>query len=100
MQHSKVYYSARHLYFVLNLSGILEIHGDVTRDIVLSLKDPKAPVQLTPGTKNITLTRKLDREGIDGPSSVTFTVLCDKRNHNEPVRKNFLLQFNNFCSCS
>lgn len=67
-------------------SGTLEIHGDVTRDISLSLRDGKSPIQIEPGTKNITLTKKLDREGIDGPSSVSFTVLCDKRNHNEPVR--------------
>ncbi|XP_021960448.2 protocadherin Fat 4 isoform X2 [Folsomia candida] len=66
--------------------GTLDIHGDINRDIALSLSsgDSSAPVQIEPGTKNITLTRKLDREGIEGPSSVTFTVLCDKRNDNEP----------------
>ncbi len=63
----------------------MEVHGDVTRDITLSLKDSKAPIQIEPGTKNLTLTSKLDRENIDGPSSVTFTVLCEKRNSNEPV---------------
>lgn len=69
-----------------NFLGTLAIHGDVNRDIVLSLRETKAPVRIEPGSKNITLTRKLDREGIDGPSSVTFTVLCDKKNYNEPVR--------------
>ncbi|ODM87088.1 Protocadherin-10, partial [Orchesella cincta] len=65
--------------------GTLDIHGDPSRDISLSLRETTAPVRIEPGTKNITLTRKLDKEGIEGPSSVTFTVLCDKRNHNEPL---------------
>jgi hypothetical protein len=65
---------------------MLQIHGDVNRDIILSLREKHAPVRIEPGTKNITLTSKLDREGVDGPSTVTFTVLCDKRNYSEPVR--------------
>ncbi|ODM95632.1 Fat-like cadherin-related tumor suppressor [Orchesella cincta] len=69
----------------LSYLGTLDIHGDPSRDISLSLRETTAPVRIEPGTKNITLTRKLDKEGIEGPSSVTFTVLCDKRNHNEPL---------------
>lgn len=75
----------KHLNFCISLLGTLDIHGEPSRDISLSLRETTAPVRIEPGTKNITLTRKLDKEGIEGPSSVTFTVLCDKRNHNEPV---------------
>ncbi|CAG7647491.1 unnamed protein product [Allacma fusca] len=64
--------------------GSLEIQGDVTRDIILSLRESTAPVRIESGTKNLTLTRKLDKEGVEGPSTVTFTILCDKRHHNEP----------------
>lgn len=72
----------------------MEIQGDVNRgDIVLSLRESSAPVRIEPGTKNITLTKKLDKEGKDGPSAVTFTVLCDaKQNSNDPVM-NFTLLF-------
>jgi len=71
---------------------VLQIHGDVTRDIILSLREKHAPVRIEPGTKNITLTGKLDREGKEGLPSVTFTVLCDKKNSNEPVRNFKLLR--------
>lgn len=73
--------------------GTLDIHGEPNRDITLSLRETTAPVRIEPGTKNITLTRKLDKEGNEGPSSVTFTVLCDKRNHNEPVGNNLFMTF-------
>ena len=78
---------SHHELFLIDFTttGSLEIQGDVTRDIVLGLRESTAPVRIEPGTKNLTLTRKLDKEGVEGPSTVTFTILCDKRHHTEPV---------------
>lgn len=33
---------------------------------------------ILPGTKNLTLRRKLDKEGIQGPSSVFVSLICER----------------------
>lgn len=63
--------------------GQIKINGDASPNgnIKLSLReqDRNAPVSLTPGTKDLILTSKLDKEGILGPSSVYVNVACDRR---------------------
>lgn len=60
--------------------GEIRIHGDprAIGSITLRLKEQDSPVEITPGTKNLTLRRKLDKEGIDGPSSVFVNVICER----------------------
>ena len=46
-------------------AGTLRIYGDPTDrggNIVLRLKESDSPVRIVPGTKNLTLTRRLDKE--------------------------------------
>ncbi|XP_059478572.1 protocadherin-like wing polarity protein stan [Neocloeon triangulifer] len=61
--------------------GSVRVHGDPGErgDISLRLRETDSPVQIAPGTGNLTLTRKLDKEGIDGPSSVYVNVICDRQ---------------------
>ncbi|XP_018319632.1 protocadherin Fat 4 [Agrilus planipennis] len=47
-------------------------------DIVLHLEESKGPVTIIPGSKNFTLKHQLDKEGIDGPSSVFLNVICER----------------------
>ncbi|KAJ9579848.1 hypothetical protein L9F63_004498, partial [Diploptera punctata] len=45
--------------------GTLRIYGDPSErggNIVLRLKELDSPVRIIPGTKNLTLTRRLDKE--------------------------------------
>ncbi|CAH0557101.1 unnamed protein product [Brassicogethes aeneus] len=49
--------------------------------IALRLKETdrtESPVSILPGTKNITLRRQLDKEGIAGASSVFVNIICEK----------------------
>nr|CAD7437671.1 unnamed protein product [Timema bartmani] len=68
--------------------GSLRIAGDPSDrggNIVLRLKELDSPVRISPGTKNITLARKLDKEGIDGPASVYVNVICDRKRTTDPA---------------
>nr|CAD7397117.1 unnamed protein product [Timema poppensis] len=86
--------------------GSLRIVGDPSDrggNIVLRLKELDSPVRISPGTKNITLARKLDKEvstprsgggksnystarvGIDGPASVYVNVICDRKRTTDPA---------------
>lgn len=58
-------------------------------DINLSLREKGSPVQIAPGTKDIVLITALDKEGIEGPSSVYVNVICDRRHSTDPVSKDF-----------
>lgn len=58
-------------------------------DINLSLREKGSPVQISPGTKDIVLIMALDKEGIEGPSSVYVNVICDRRHSSDPVSKDF-----------
>lgn len=46
-------------------------------------------MQISPGTKDIVLIVALDKEGIEGPSSVYVNVICDRRHSSDPVSKDF-----------
>lgn len=61
--------------------GRIRAVGDprpVIGSIVLRLKESDSPVDIAPGSKNLTLTRPLDKEGIDGPSSVFVNLICQR----------------------
>uniref|UniRef100_A0A1V1FIP7 Putative CTL9 n=1 Tax=Reticulitermes speratus TaxID=60591 RepID=A0A1V1FIP7_9NEOP len=67
--------------------GTLRIYGDPSDrggNIVLRLKELDSPVRIVPGTNNLTLTRQLDKEGVDGPSSVYVNVICDRKRTADP----------------
>lgn len=54
-------------------------------DIALRLQETDSPVRVPPGTKNLTLMRRLDKEGIEGPSSVYISIICDRKRTADPV---------------
>ncbi|KAK6633404.1 hypothetical protein RUM44_004006 [Polyplax serrata] len=67
---------------VNSVIGVLKIHGDPSEqfgDITLKLHRPDSPVKIAKGSKNLTLARQLDKEGIIGPSSVYVNILCERR---------------------
>ncbi|KAJ8940022.1 hypothetical protein NQ314_010853, partial [Rhamnusium bicolor] len=66
--------------------GQVRVHGDPRSggSIVLHLKENDSPVAITPGTKNLTLRRPLDKEGIDGPSSVFINLICERLHTLDP----------------
>ncbi len=73
-------------------SGKLRVKGnpkEVVGDINLSLREKGSPVKIMPGTKDIVLITALDKEGIEGPSSVYVNVICDRRHSTDPVSKDF-----------
>ncbi|XP_063224193.1 protocadherin Fat 4 [Bacillus rossius redtenbacheri] len=68
--------------------GSLRIIGDpseLTGDVVLRLKEVDSPVRIYPGSKNISLARRLDKEGIEGPASVYVNVICDRKRTVDPA---------------
>lgn len=72
--------------------GKLRINGNPSKelgDINLSLREKGSPVEISPGTKDIVLITALDKEGIEGPSSVYVNVICDRRHSSDPVSKDF-----------
>ncbi|GLG93434.1 Protocadherin-like wing polarity protein stan [Gryllus bimaculatus] len=66
--------------------GTLRIIGDPSErgNIALRLQERDSPAAIVPGTKNISLTRRLDKEGVEGPSSVYINVICDRRRTADP----------------
>jgi len=67
--------------------GILGVLGDPGSkgDIELSLQEHDSPVAFSPYSKNLTLIRSLDKEGIEGPASVYINVICGKKPTAESV---------------
>ncbi|XP_046595411.1 protocadherin Fat 4 [Neodiprion lecontei] len=53
-------------------------------DIELRLQEKDSPVAIYPGSKNLTLTRPLDKEGVQGPASVYVNVICERRRTLDP----------------
>lgn len=80
---------------VNSVIGKLKINGDPSPNgnINLSLRerDRNAPVQIDPGTKDLILTSKLDKEGEHGPASVYVNVVCDRKHSDAP---NFVIPVN------
>ncbi|XP_017769674.1 PREDICTED: cadherin-related tumor suppressor-like [Nicrophorus vespilloides] len=60
--------------------GHVRVHGDPRPGgtIALHLKESDSPIDISPGSKNLTLIRQLDKEGIDGPSSVFINLICER----------------------
>ncbi|XP_055639240.1 protocadherin Fat 2 [Toxorhynchites rutilus septentrionalis] len=67
-----------------SLLGTLSVNGDPQNDIVLSLREKDAPVSIIPNSKNLVLSKPLDKEGIEGPASVYVNVICERRSTNDP----------------
>lgn len=67
--------------------GIIGVLGDpgVEGDIELRLQERDSPVTILPHTRNLTLIRPIDKEGIDGPASVYINVICERRHTLDPV---------------
>lgn len=70
--------------------GILGVLGDpsVQGDIALSLEvnDKDVPVAISPYSKNLTLIKPLDKEGVEGPASIIINVICKRKHTLDPVR--------------
>ncbi|XP_047488094.1 protocadherin Fat 1-like [Penaeus chinensis] len=66
--------------------GTLRLEGDASAngDIYLRLKEKNSPVQISDNSKNLTLTKKLDKEGKDGEAHVIVNVICDRRGTTDP----------------
>ncbi|XP_020711397.2 protocadherin Fat 4 [Athalia rosae] len=72
--------------------GVIGVIGDPVSpgesgtqgDIELRLKERDSPVAIYPGSKNLTLTRPLDKEGVEGPASVYVNVICERRHTHDP----------------
>ncbi|XP_075236204.1 protocadherin Fat 4-like Cad96Ca [Lycorma delicatula] len=69
-----------------SIIGTVRIIGDPSErgNIELRLKEVDSPIVISPGTSNLTLTRKLDKEGIEGPSSVYINIICDRKRTTVP----------------
>ncbi|XP_058446695.1 protocadherin Fat 2 isoform X2 [Malaya genurostris] len=68
-----------------SLLGTLNINGNPATDISLSVREKNPPVIIEPNTSKIILMTRLDKEGIDGPSSVHVNVICDRKYTAVPV---------------
>ncbi|KAF5307815.1 hypothetical protein FQR65_LT06687 [Abscondita terminalis] len=66
--------------------GQIRVHGDPRPGgtIALHLREPDSPIVITPGTRNLTLRRLLDKEGVDGPSSVFINLICERLHTADP----------------
>ncbi|KAK4880119.1 hypothetical protein RN001_008265 [Aquatica leii] len=66
--------------------GQVRVHGDPRPGgtIALHLRESDSPIVITPGTRNLTLRRVLDKEGIDGPSSVFINLICERLHTVDP----------------
>ncbi|XP_073972027.1 protocadherin Fat 4-like Cad96Ca [Rhodnius prolixus] len=71
-----------------SLIGTLRIHGDAgpRGNIELRLEELDSPVLIEPGTKNLTLVKKLDKEGEVGISSVYIHILCTPKGSTDPIK--------------
>lgn len=67
--------------------GVLGVFGDpgANGDIELRLQEHDSPVTISPHSRNLTLSRPLDKEGLDGPASVFVNVICERKHTLDPV---------------
>lgn len=66
--------------------GQVRVHGDPRPggSIALHLREVDSPVVISPGSRNLTLRRPLDKEGIDGPASVFVNLICERLHTLDP----------------
>ncbi|XP_031775715.1 protocadherin-16 isoform X3 [Apis florea] len=66
--------------------GVLGVLGDPgpQGDIELRLQELDSPVTFSAYSKNLTLIRPLDKEGVDGPASVYVNVICERKHTLDP----------------
>ncbi|KAK7595296.1 hypothetical protein V9T40_013121 [Parthenolecanium corni] len=71
---------------VTSLIGSLKIIGDPSEfgNIELRLKENDSPVSIIPFSKNLSLVKQLDKEGVEGPASVFINVICERRRTIDP----------------
>ncbi|XP_059090109.1 protocadherin beta-12-like [Tigriopus californicus] len=68
-----------------SLLGTLRVIGEIDKDIKLTLEDDEdVPIAVEESTKNVILTKALDKEGVSGPSSVIVDVICQRLNTEDP----------------
>lgn len=67
--------------------GVLGVLGDPgpQGDVELRLQELDSPVAFAAYSKNLTLVRPLDKEGVDGPASVYVNVICERKHTLDPV---------------
>nr|XP_033333773.1 protocadherin Fat 4 [Megalopta genalis] len=66
--------------------GVLGVLGDPSPqgDIELRLQEIDSPVAFAAYSKNLSLVRPLDKEGVDGPASVYVNVICERKHTLDP----------------
>ncbi|XP_011503824.1 PREDICTED: protocadherin-16 [Ceratosolen solmsi marchali] len=66
--------------------GVLSVLGDpgLQGNIDLKLQEQDSPVIFIPNSRNLTLMRPLDKEGIKGPASVYINAICERKHTLEP----------------
>lgn len=75
-----------------DIIGIIGVLGDpsVDGDIELRLQEHDSPVTILPHSRNLTLVKKIDKEGIDGPASVFINIICERRHTLDPVNLSYI----------
>ena len=70
-----------------DIIGVLGVLGDPgpQGDIELRLQEHDSPVSFSPYSRNLTLTRPLDKEGVEGPASVFINAICERKHTVDPV---------------
>ncbi|XP_076288618.1 protocadherin Fat 4-like Cad96Ca isoform X2 [Lasioglossum baleicum] len=66
--------------------GVLGVLGDPSPqgDVELRLQEVDSPVAFAAYSKNLSLVRPLDKEGVDGPASVYVNVICERKHTLDP----------------
>ncbi|KAB0797967.1 hypothetical protein PPYR_08960 [Photinus pyralis] len=69
-----------------SIIGQVRIHGDPRPGgtIALRLREPDSPIAIISSSRNLTLRRALDKEGISGPSSVFINLICERLHTVDP----------------
>lgn len=69
-----------------SIIGMVRVHGDPRPGgtIALHLQESDSPITIQPGSRNLTLRRRLDKEGLDGPSSVFINLICERLHTLDP----------------
>lgn len=69
-----------------DIIGVLRVLGDPgpQGDIELRLQEHDSPISFSPHSRNLTLTRALDKEGVEGPASVYINAICERKHTIDP----------------